>query len=148
MYGGADRPGPGARVLFISRECMDYGPATLPSPLSLRSSVTLRIHEHRFLSLSPSHSIPRFHLPILHPPWRNIPPVLRGSRSCFLSILENRRDLKSRKRALSRYLFFLFVFSPFVLPTSAERPIFRAIRASVLRARRSARNCLKIVHER
>lgn len=122
----------GARVLFISCECMDYGPTTLHPSFSLGSIVTLK--DSRIpRSLPVSRSIPCFHLSILQLPSQELSRLffqLRGSQSCFLSILENRRrDLKSKKRASVSFPVFLFVFFSSVLPTSAEGPIFRAIRA-------------------
>lgn len=120
MYSGADRPIRCSCIIYISRECMDYGPATLLPSLSLRSPVTLRIHEYRVPSLPVSHSIPCFHLPILHPSLKKHPAVCSfnfADRGVVFSLFSRIVEiLNPRSGPLFRFLFFFsfsFFFRPF-----------------------------------
>jgi len=137
----------GARVLFISRECMDYGPTTLRPSFSLGSTVTLRIHEYRVLSLSLALS-PVFIFRFFSSPFKNHPACSFNfaNRRVVFSRFSRTVDeiLNPRSELLSRSLFsfsFSFLLS-FPLPPKDQSSVRYA------RARRSARNCLKIVHER
>lgn len=102
-----------------------------PAPLSLRSLVTPVTNSVLSPSLSPH--LLCFHPSILHlrPPLLRISSFNFGSRSCFLSIFANRRDLKSRKQPLSRSFFpaspasrspFSLSFFPFMFPLKENLP--------------------------